>query len=297
MTDWEDREVDTSADEPGENGEHDLIGVPYETIDRTSGMRWPLVGGALAFVAVVAILLYGFLSGVGDVPETIQGDVREETLPPLPATEAPGETESEAPELPLLGESDGFVRELLTALSSHAGLASYFLSNDLIRKGVVVIVNVAEGDPPARHFRDLRPEEPFDVVRRGARLYVDPLSYRRYDVLADGFASLDAEGIADLYRTVEPLVHEAYEELGYLDEPFANVLAKAFAVLLDTPVVETPAEVYAVSVNYAYSDPRLQSLTPAQKQLLRMGPANVRKIQAKLRDIANALAQPEPPVG
>ena len=78
MIDWEDREVDRSADE------HDLIGVPYETIDRSSGMRWPLVGGALAFVAVVAILLYGFLSGVGDVPETIRGDVREETLPPLP---------------------------------------------------------------------------------------------------------------------------------------------------------------------------------------------------------------------
>ncbi len=294
MIDWEDREVDRSADE---SGEHDLIGVPYETIDRSSGMRWPLVGGALAFVAVVAILLYGFLSGVGDVPETIRGDVREETLPPLPATEAAEENLPEAPELPSLGESDGFVRELLTALSSHAGLAAYFLSDDLIRKGVVVIANIAEGDPPARHFRDLRPEEPFDVVRRGARLYVDPLSYRRYDVLADGFASLDAEGITDLYRTVEPLVHEAYEELGYLDEPFGNVLTKAFAVLLDTPVVETPAEVYAVSVNYAYSDPRLESLTPAQKQLLRMGPANVRKIQARLRGIANALAQPEPPVG
>ena len=52
-----------------------------------------------------------------------------------------------------------------------------------------------------------------------------------------------------------------------------------------------------MSVNYAYSDPRLESLTPAQKQLLRMGPANVRKIQARLRGIANALAQPEPPVG
>ena len=293
MTDWEDREVDASTDGP--DG-HDLIGVPYETMDRSSGMRWPLVGGALAFIAVVTILLYGFLSGVGDIPETIQGDVREEELPPLPETEAVEKNVPEAPELPSLEASDGFVRKLLTVLSSQPGLASYFLSDDLIRKVVVTIVNVAEGDPPMRHFRDLGPEEPFNVVRHGAGLYVDPLSYKRYDSLTNGFASLDAEKVADLYRTVEPLIHEAYEELGYPDKSFGNVLTKAFAVLNDTPLVETPAEVYAVSVNYAYSDPRLESLTPAQQQLLRMGPANVRKIQAKLKDIAKALAQSEEPV-
>jgi hypothetical protein len=293
MTDWDEREIDASTDD---DDELELIGVPYDSIERSGGMKWPLVGGALALMAVVAILLYGFLSGVSEVPQTIRGDVSEktepETLAPVPAEEP--EPAADAPELPKLQESDGFVRELLTALSSHAGLASYFLSDDLIRKGVVVVVNVAEGDPPARHFRDLAPEEPFGVVRRGARLYVDPLSYRRYDPLAAGFASLDPEGVADLYRTVKPLVDEAYDELGYLDEPFDTVLAKAFRVLLDTPVRESPPEVYAESVNYAYTDPSLQSLTPAQKQLLRMGPKNVRKIQAELTKIAQALDLPIP---
>jgi hypothetical protein len=33
----------------------------------------------------------------------------------------------------------------------------------------------------------------------------------------------------------------------------------------------------------------LEELSPAQKHLLRMGPANVQKIQSKLRELASAL--------
>ena len=41
-----------------------------------------------------------------------------------------------------------------------------------------------------------------------------------------------------------------------------------------------------MSVSYTYEDARLESLSAAQKQLLRMGPRNVRLVQAKLREIA-----------
>ena len=45
--------------------------------------------------------------------------------------------------------------------------------------------------------------------------------------------------------------------------------------------------------------PQLQELSAAQKQLLRMGPQNVRTVQSKLREIATALGIPAsrlPPV-
>jgi hypothetical protein len=42
-------------------------------------------------------------------------------------------------------------------------------------------------------------------------------------------------------------------------------------------------------IGYAYADPRLEGLSPPQKQLLRMGPENVKAIQAKLREIASFL--------
>ena len=57
--------------------------------------------------------------------------------------------------------------------------------------------------------------------------------------------------------------------------------------LLATPVVEGNVPLASKSVAYEFADPRLQSLSSAQRQLLRMGPRNVQLIQAKLREIAS----------
>ena len=46
------------------------------------------------------------------------------------------------------------------------------------------------------------------------------------------------------------------------------------------------------SVTYKFADPALESLTPVQRQFLRMGPRNVRIIQGKLREIAGFLGIP-----
>ena len=59
--------------------------------------------------------------------------------------------------------------------------------------------------------------------------------------------------------------------------------------LLNTPVVDAPARLTPKGIGYAYADDRLESLTPAQKQLLRMGARNERLVKAKLREIALAL--------
>jgi hypothetical protein len=45
-------------------------------------------------------------------------------------------------------------------------------------------------------------------------------------------------------------------------------------------------------IGYRFEDANLESLTAAQKHLLRMGPRNVRIVQLKLRDIAAALGIP-----
>jgi hypothetical protein len=45
---------------------------------------------------------------------------------------------------------------------------------------------------------------------------------------------------------------------------------------------------------YVYTAPELEGLSRAQKHLLRMGPGNVRVIQAKLRELRTALGLPTP---
>jgi hypothetical protein len=48
-------------------------------------------------------------------------------------------------------------------------------------------------------------------------------------------------------------------------------------------------EVEADGALYAFADIRLESLAPAQKQLLRMGPSNARAVQDTLRSVGFAL--------
>jgi hypothetical protein len=52
-------------------------------------------------------------------------------------------------------------------------------------------------------------------------------------------------------------------------------------------------ELRRVGSFYEYSDQELESLSAAQRHLLRMGPRNALRIQAKLREIQNELGPAE----
>lgn len=298
MTDWDDRDFRNAdeSDEPAPRETapaYDEYSSSASTGSAISTASWPLfVAAGLALV--LGLGLYWLFSARGvSVPPTRSSAPAEEALSEV-APEPAQLSEPEQPEidLPRLSQSDAFVRELLAGLSRHPAMTSLLLSDELVRKIVTAIVNVAEGDHPARHFPYLAPDEPYEVVRRPPRFFVDPMSYRRYDVLVAGLESLDPAGVAELYQMTKPLALEAYRELGYLDQPFDATFAKAIDVLLRTPVVEGRIGLNADSVNYTYVDRRLEALAPAQKQLLRMGPQNARKVQNKLRELARAMKLP-----
>lgn len=207
----------------------------------------------------------------------------------------PPEREEPAVPLPPLSASDAFVREMASGLSAHPDLASLFVTDDLVRRFVVAVVNVADGESPRRMLAHLRPESRFTAVRRGGRPFLDPESYTRYDRASELFVSLDAEGTAKLLRRLEPLFEEAFAELGLgQSRSFQETLTRAVAHLLEAPAVDDPVALRADSVNYAFADERLERLSDAQKHLLRMGPSNTRRVQAKLREIAAALGLATP---
>ena len=61
-------------------------------------------------------------------------------------------------------------------------------------------------------------------------------------------------------------------------------------MLLATPTVDGPIRIVpGKGATYAFADPRLEALTPAQKHLIRMGPENQRMIQTRLREIRDEL--------
>jgi len=195
-------------------------------------------------------------------------------------------------DVPPLDQSDPVVRELVRQLTSHPRIAAWLATDGLIRTFTVAIENVAGGSTPAARFRVWRPPSGFEAVPRGRDLQIAPRSFERYDDLADAAASIDAAGAARLYATLKPRIEEAHRDLGYPDTPVDRTLERAIVSLLRTPVPTGAERLETKGIGYGYVDPALEGLTPAQKQLLRMGPRNVRMIQSALRQIAIALGIP-----
>ena len=269
----------------------------YELRSQSGGSGAP--GGAKRLGPMVA-LVSAMIVFAGLMTYWLWGRGSEEAAPPVqtaveePPRAAPPEPVAPAPEpglfeLPSLGDSDSVLRDLATALSAHPGLAAWLVSDGLIRRFVVVVDNVADGRNPSQHLPFMKPGGRFETTGSEPELHIDPASFRRYDRHAQIVVSLDTEGTAMLYLTLLPLMNEAYAQLGYPDTPFTNAVERAVIHLLEAPIVEdTPKLVRRVAF-HEYLDDTLESLTPAQKQFMSMGPDNMRPVQAKLREIATAI--------
>jgi len=189
----------------------------------------------------------------------------------------------------VLGESDAAVREFAAALSANPEFAKWLLTKDIVRKFVVAVDNVANGLSPKPHIDFFLPSGQFRVVSTKAGTLVDEASYSRYDPVAGVVLSLDPAAAVRLYRAVKPLLQEAYRDLGYPGVDFEDTLVRAISELLETPVVEGPVRLEQKILSYAMTDEKLEGLSQAQKQLLRMGPKSVRAVQGKLRELTAAL--------
>jgi hypothetical protein len=196
--------------------------------------------------------------------------------------------------VPPLDQSDAVVRDLVRQLTTHPTVIAWLATDGLIRNFTLSVANTADGITPARHLRGLRPSEPFAVTRDGERLLMDPASYERFDRFAAALASISPDRAARLYATLKPRLEDAYRELGHPDTSVDEAIEKSIVALLRTPVVDRGVEVRPglKGIGYVYADPNLEALTGAQKQLLRMGPDNVRSVQRSLRAIALALGIP-----
>lgn len=211
-----------------------------------------------------------------------------------PQTDRPLGGDAASIVLPPLDQSDPIVRELVRQLTSNPRVAAWLTTNNLLRSFTVSVSNVAEGASPARQLGVLRPSGAFAVTERGGSVTIDPRSYERYNTLAAAATSIDPAGAARLYTTLKPRIEDAYRELG-VSGSFDRALERAIVSLLEVPILpETGVRVRAEDqgIGYGYVDSRLEGLTDAQKQLLRMGPRNVAAVQSSLRAIALALGIP-----
>jgi hypothetical protein len=206
------------------------------------------------------------------------------------ATDAPLDKPAPPVNLPPLDRMDDYLRPLLSALSSRPELARWLATDDLVRQLAMALDQASAGNSPARDFKVVKPSTPFTISSRGGKRTIDTAGYHRYDGLVTTVTSIDASKVAQIYKTIRPRLNEAYQGLGHADGNVDQALQRTLDLLIDTPVVKDPIVIReGGGAGWAYDDGDLESLMPAQKQLLRMGSANVDRLLVWLRALQNAL--------
>jgi hypothetical protein len=240
------------------------------------------IGAALVVVVIGAgVYLYQFASRT-PAP----------AAPPAPAQASSAQVPAApaAEPLPKLEESDAFIRGKAAALSSDPAFAGWLKTDDLIPRFAAAANMISRGRVPKDGLSFLAPHRKFSVRRHDGVVTADPRGFARYDAAADAVGSVDAAAAAAFFRKYKPLFQEAYQQLGEQKGDVQDAVLKAIGELRGAPAVPGDAPLKEKGLVYAFADDALERLSPAQKQLLRMGPRNEKKIQDKLGEFARALA-------
>ena len=209
---------------------------------------------------------------------TVELEEKDE-VEPLP------ESVESAPE-PLDTSDPAVKASLIESSSADEATVNRMLVNEgLIQRFVVSVTNLANDEMAPNHQLLTPPEQNFRVYSQAGKQWIDAASYKRYTPYVDMLESFDNDALLNIYGIYKGDIQAKFSEIGKPDEDFNQVLLEAFDQLLDTPEVPVPVEVYSDSVAYKYADERLENLNEPQKQLLRTGPDNMRRIKAKLREL------------
>lgn len=202
-----------------------------------------------------------------------------ENIEPLP--------EPVEPEPEPLDVSDPAIKASLLDISTAGdeSVNRMIVNEGLLQRFVVSATNLANDEMAPNHQLLTPPEQQFRVYSQAGKQWIDAASYKRYTPYVDMLESFDSEALLGVYAMYKQDIQAKYAEIGDPDQDFDEVLTEAIDQLLDTPEVPVPVEVTTDSVAYKYTDPRLENLNGPQKQLLRTGPDNMRRIKAKLREI------------
>ena len=267
-----------------------------------------IVGIAVLILAGGAYLL---MPGGQEEPPR---DTAEAVAQPLPLTAPqPGAAIEAAPDIPEQAEAEGEpevpeparlsapeatpealdkrLREGLAeaGLDIPSALENAVSAPYLLDRGISSLDQLARGLVPRRTLNIARPRGAFASTRQGQRYFLDPAGYRRYDTLTAAISSLPVSTLAALFQTFRPQLRDAYANLGYPVDAMDNTVIAALDAIIDTPTREQPPELVSKGALWAYRDIDLERRSDLQKQLLRFGPDNTRRLQQWAQALRAAL--------
>ena len=264
-----------------------------------------LVIGTLASIIIVGGVLYQAQkddlldSEILSIPE--QQVITLPEAPEVPEATIPSSNEiideemeatEEKPTLPRLDESDQFVRDRISMMSSKEGLKTWLSTDDLLRRSASYLDGLSRGVILGKIFPLSSPESNFATHRDGDIIWLNAGNYERYNATIQVLSSIDMKLVAQMFHFSRPLLESAFSELGYQPRQMDGIILTALDRVISTPVIIEPIQLTRDSVIYKFADPGLESLTPLQKQLIRSGPENTQRLQQQAILLKNSLLDP-----
>lgn len=217
--------------------------------------------------------------------------------------------------LPLLDDSDDWLKQKLPEITWRKELLKLIIDEDMIRRFVVFTDNFAQGIIAYEHSPFILPSAKFTPKKDSIsfeQLALKPKesssdsalsvkqnvwqwndnSSRRFSLYVDLLRSMDSDNLVQWYGEIKPLIDDAYDELGYEDD-FTNTLQDAITRVLDMELPKSSIALIQPSVMYKYADPELEALPASDKLLLRLGKDNLLVMKSVLLELHEKLAQLE----
>ena len=290
---------------------------PSSASQASPASRWrlPLLIAALAALIVGGYVGWQYTQPAAAPAEAMPASAPAQPIaapPPLaqapaapPAIEHPMEPAAgDNVALPALGDSDALVGEGLGSLLSRKDLLRFLQVDGFVRRVVATVDNLPRSQAPASRWPVMPTPQRF-LTQPGSdgRQTIAPENSQRYQPLVQMIEAVDTAQAVALYRRLYPLFQQAYQELGFPDRYFNDRLVQVLDHLIATPLPPQPLAVALVEVKgtvpslrpwvrYEYADPALEAMSAGRKMLMRTGPDNQARLQAKLKEIRQQLVKP-----
>ena len=281
-----------------------------ENSQTTTSTSWITITGIIAVVIIGAVVwLY---PSQEEQPIVIEPVIEEVTLPvqePEVIEAAPIEVpdtvevieevaeEPIAPALPTLEESDAWLQEKLPTITWRKELLKLVIDEDMIRRLVVFTDNFAQGVIAYEHSPLVKPATSFSaqkVSNEQSTLLWDETSARRFSLYVDLLRSVDSDTLVSWYFELKPLIDQAYQELGYPDEDFTDVMQDAITKVLDLEIPKDRLELIRPSVMYQFKNEEIEKRDDVDKLLLRLGKENLLVIKSVLLEMNEKISRARP---
>lgn len=226
-----------------------------------------------------------------DIPQRTEAAVAAESSSTAEAATGEALTPS-APEVivPLTPEAgDALLLQKLAAAGAKPVLKKLLADHQPLEVSAAVIDGLGRGVILRKFLPAATHSEKFSVVTRDDGYYMDPNGFMRYDKYADAIAALDIGVLVNAFHLLRPTYEQAYGYLGLDPADFDNAVIRMLDLVLATPEIGEPIALTPKAVVYVYADPGLESLPAVQKQLLRMGPDNIRRIKQQAQALRDGL--------